>query len=94
MSLVFHESLNQSKRVVVCISPGTVSFERLLCLLISEKHENDVEYVLKLKIAFYSNEKTIIHWVSLIKSQYFLNEKDIMRVFFSWTHAIKILTVN
>lgn len=71
MSLEFHESLNQSERVIICISPDTVSFEKLLCLLISEKHENDVEYFLKLKIAFYSTKKIIIHWVSLIKSQYF-----------------------
>lgn len=53
MSLEFHESLNQSETVATCMSPINGSFEKLVCLWISEKHESVVEYVLQIKIAFY-----------------------------------------
>ena len=61
MSLEFHESLNQSETLATCISPDTGSFEKLLCLLISEKHKRDAEYVLKIKTSFYITQRTTIH---------------------------------
>lgn len=70
MCLESHDSLNQSETVATCISLDIGSFEEFIGLLISEKHESGVEYVWKIKIAFYSTRGTIIHWVSLIKSQY------------------------
>lgn len=70
MSLEFHESLNQSETLATCMSSDSGNFEILVCLWISEKHESDVEYVLKIKIAFYSTKRSIIYQVHLIKSQY------------------------
>lgn len=70
LSLEFHESLSHSETEATCISPDTGTFEKLLCLWISEKRNRKVEYVLKIKIAFYRTKRAIIHWVSLIKSQY------------------------
>lgn len=70
MSLEFHESLNQSETMATCILPDTGSFEKLVCLWISEKHESNAEYVLQIKIAFYNTKRLSFIWWFLIKTQY------------------------
>lgn len=85
MSLEFHDSLNQSEAEATCISLDTESFEKLVMSFDQWKAWSDIEYVLKIKIAFYSTRRTIIHWVSLIKSQYSWKEKEITGLFFSCT---------
>lgn len=65
MSLEFHESLNHKvKHWQPVMSSDSGSFEILVCLWISEKHESDVEYVLIIKIGFYSTKRSIIYQVN------------------------------